>query len=88
MVVILSESKKMSRSRRNPRAIDEPRSNNHRKMSAYTLKGKAGKFLPEKDMNGNISRTAKLVAKNANRSKKKSVRQQAKRDITDQLDSE
>lgn len=77
----------MSRSRKITRAIDEPRDykTQKRKMAPYAGKDTGGKFLPEKDVRGKITKNAKLIAKNANRSKKKSARQQAKRDINENL---
>jgi hypothetical protein len=80
----------MSRSRRHHKAIDEPRDfkKSKRKMAPYVgdnNKGNVtahGKFTPEKDItSGKISRSAKLIAKNANRSLKKAARQQAKKEI-------
>jgi hypothetical protein len=75
----------MSRSKRYVRSIDEPRDykKNKRKMPAYVGSGKGGKFLPERDTAGKITRTAKLIAKNANRSLKKAARQKAKKDINE-----
>ena len=60
-----------------------------RRMKAYTPNNKRGKFavdISNGDGNGGgykvgVSRLGKLVAKNANRSKKKSVRQGVKQEI-------
>jgi hypothetical protein len=84
----------MSRSRRHTKAITDARdfTKSKRKMPPYVgdnNKGNVtahGKFAPEKDIStGRISRTAKLIAKNANRSLKKAARQQAKKQIDESL---
>lgn len=64
-----------------------------RRMKAYTKNNKRGKFavdMSRGDGNGGgfklgVSRTGKLVTKNANRSLKKAVRQESKNEIRNYL---
>jgi hypothetical protein len=57
------------------------------KKNAYVASKDKGalKFEPEHGQGLGISATAKLVAKNANRSRKKGARQEAKKSIIEQL---
>jgi hypothetical protein len=72
----------MSRSRRTYKGIDEPKTTSN-KMKPYVgenHKGE-GKFTVSKGRGLGISQTSKLITKNANRSKKKGARQEAKKEI-------
>ena len=71
----------MSKTKGHTKSITDNKSG-HTKMEPYVGKHKGElKFVPEKGQGLGISKAGKLIAKNANRSRKKSERQLAKKEI-------